>query len=78
MKYFYLPVSKSTPILCFSCGQPMTFIKGEHTRECRDCEVTELRLQGEYIIMTRKMTSVMFFGSKVEFTDHSLEYQPHP
>ena len=78
MKYYYLAVPDSTPIPCFSCSKLMSFIKGEQTRECKDCEVTELRLQGEYVIMTRKMTSVVFFGEKVEFTDHSLEYRPHP
>ena len=78
MKYFYLTVPDSTPIPCFSCGKPMSFIEGEKTRECRDCEVRELRLQGEYVVMTREITSVMFFGEKVEFIDHSLEYHPHP
>lgn len=78
MKYYYLPVEDSTPIPCFSCGRLMSFVKGEKTRECLDCEVTELRLQGEYVVMTRKMTSVIFYGEKIEFTDHSLEHRPHP
>lgn len=78
MKYFYFPVPKTTPIPCFSCGRAMSFVKGEETRECRDCEVTELRLQGDYVIMARTVTSVMFYGEKIEFTDHSLEYRPHP
>lgn len=78
MKYYYFPVPDEMTVPCFSCGEPMTFMKGEKTRECLDCEVRELRLLGEYVIMTRKVTSVKFFGEEVEFIDHSAVYCPHP
>jgi hypothetical protein len=77
--YLYPVVPDKVKIACFSCGEEMTFIKeGDKTRECRKCEVTELRLQGEYIIMTRQFTSCMFYGEEVRFADHSKVHWPHP
>ena len=78
VKNYYLAVPDRTPIPCFSCGNRMTFIKGEKTRECQDCEVTELRLQGEYTILTRAISSGPYCGEWVEYIDHSRVHSPNP
>ena len=74
MKRYRLPVSDRVMIPCFACGNPMTFIRGEKTRECLDCEVTELRFTDECNISR----SGLFYGVLVEYIDHSRVYAPNP
>ena len=78
MKYFYLAVPQNIPIPCFCCGKVMGLAEDPRIRQCLDCKVTELPLQGEYVIMTREHPAGKFFGVEVEYIDHSREHCPHP
>lgn len=63
---------------CFACGGVMTHFPGG-LRQCRTCDVYEMRLPEPYIPLTRTVLTVP--GGEWEglsYLDHSLGHYPSP
>jgi hypothetical protein len=61
---------------CFACGKPMP--SSGHLAWCEDCDVYEEQSLVPFVSRVRTAPSCIWFGTEVEFLDHSSGNYPSP